>query len=144
MCLGAVAAVGPSPSLARAPDARAPFLLANVPSIGQVWWRCGEGVRRSYGLGVRIDRLGAETYTRYRAASRRSIRTLEPGQTVWFPTVPVAVRKLTLLAGNSARSIRATITVRFDTAPNGQPNCWDYFPPQMTMTLTTTPYSRGP
>jgi hypothetical protein len=60
---------------------------------------------------------------------------------VSFPVVPVAVRSLTLLQLTEARTIRAVITVRFDTASNGQPNCWDYFPPQVRMTITTTPHS---
>jgi hypothetical protein len=116
-----------------------PFVLATLPSIGTVTWRCdpAPGPGR-YGLGFIAFEQFATNGVAWRAATRHVTATVQPGETRRFPVSSAAVQVLDVSQPTEARTLRASLVVRL--RGGGTPvesHCFAYLPPTLTLRLTT-------
>jgi hypothetical protein len=114
-------------------------VLATLPSIGTVTWRCDAAGRVGrYGLGLSAFEAGATNHVAWRAAALSVAATVQPGERRRFPLTSVPVQLLELTQATEARTLHASLVVRFRGA--GTPvesHCFGYLPPALTLRLTT-------
>lgn len=108
------------------------FVLTALAGVGTVYWRvrCPD----EYSLGVRLFKLTATTELRFRAGRRVLRRTVQPGDSAWFPLLKNTRQLLSTGTGGEAESIYGKVAVLFNEA-GSLPNCFSYAPPRMSVTL---------
>ena len=115
---------------------RGPWLLTSLPSIGSISWRCagGQGLAPgAYALGFHAFASSATDEVMLSAGGRiRISRTVQPGEALAFPHLPIAVQRVTVVQGTEPRTLHATVTVNFQ-AQSGLSYCWPYLPPPVTV-----------
>lgn len=105
------------------------FVLATIPSVGTVTWRCNISSGR-YGIALRLARISATTGVTVTAPRFHAMRTLQPGQRVSLPLVRTGVERIVAAQGTEARTLRATVTATFE---RGRGYCFPYFPPRFSL-----------
>jgi hypothetical protein len=139
-CVAAAASL--SASVAPAGELAAgggPFVLATLPSIGTVTWRCEAGGRAGrYGLGFSALEGGATNGVAWHAGIARVTATVQPGASRRFPLTSAAVQLLEVSQPTEARTLRASLVVRFrGVGTPAESHCFGYLPPTLTLRLTT-------
>lgn len=120
-CLVGVAAAGP--------PSTAPNLLASLPSLGTVTWRCTAEAGR-YQLAFRPFRNGATTDVGLVVAGRTVERArVQPGKSQRLPVAGLSQR-LELDQFTGAGTLRATVDVTFLRRPVAS-HCYRYSPPRL-------------
>ena len=88
-----------------------PFLLAGLPSLGSVGWRCdASGL---YALSFHAFPDSADDYLRFRAGAVTRTAHVQPGASVRLPFVNAHRQRLTLVQGTEPRTLRAFVRVYF-------------------------------
>lgn len=105
----------------------------SLPSIGTVTWRCNAGHTR-YALGFRAFPVSATDHIRFSGGRTVRTATVQPGEGVRFPFAG-RVHRLEFVQQTGAGTLRASVTVRFDT-PKIAPYCYPYLPPGVSVTVS--------
>ena len=128
---------------AREVRTRGPFLLAALPSLGTVTWRCDPRgqprIRRglpALALGFRAFSSSADVQLRLRVGTRlvRSLR-VDPGESVALPFVRGPLQRLELVQFTEAGTLRAFVRVEF-VFPSVATYCYSYLPPRIDIQIT--------
>lgn len=61
-------------------------------------------------------------------------RTVQPGDSTWFPLLRNTRQRFSTVTGGEAESIYAEVAVRFNEA-HSLPNCFLYAPPRLSVAL---------
>ena len=126
----ALAVAGASPATPAASKGRGPFLLAGLPSLGTVSWRCDTKGR--YALGFHAFRLSADDGVRFRGGTVTKTATVRPGGTVRLPYMRARRQSLDVIQGIEPRTLRATVDVYF--LPHYD-FCESYFVPRVDLRI---------
>jgi hypothetical protein len=134
MCVQASAGAAAATAPTTAPQARGPFLLVTLPSLGTVTWTCDAAARRpSYGLGYRASPRFATTLIELRIAGRvLTTRRIHPGRGLRFAARSARRQELLFVQGTGAGTLRARVSVDFAPLPPVT-YCAPYAPPRLVV-----------
>jgi hypothetical protein len=140
LCVVLVALLAGTAADAHTTTVRGPWVLATLPALGTVTWRCDpKGQPRAapglgaLGLGFRVFAWSATTDVRLRDASGTVTRLrLDPGHSVRFPFLPSHVQTLDFVQQTDAGKLVAH--VRVDFVPHLLSTyCYPYLPPRVSV-----------
>jgi hypothetical protein len=136
IALALVAAPGLARAVQRPVSERGPWLLASLPEMGAVTWRCDPartGVR-AYALGFRGSAAAATELVALRVENRVVlVRTIEPCQSLRLPHVSAVVQRLTVVQTTEPGTLRGTVSVDFAPRPVSPSHCFPWLPPAVTV-----------
>lgn len=136
LCLIAVDA-GVSAQASPTNDARGPWTLTALPSIGTVTWRCQpnrSGAR--YGLGFNAFMNSATDRLALHANAKTVMtRLVQPGERILLPYSRLQQR-LVITQSTEPGTLRAVVDVDFRPRPISPSHCFSYLPPGLTVQLT--------
>jgi hypothetical protein len=129
LCVAAATLLLATSAAASKPGRSRSFVLATIPSVGTVTWRCDVPSGR-YGLAFRLAPISATTAVTLTAPHFHEVRTLQPEERVSLPLTRVGTERVVAVQGTEARTLHATVTATFD---RGRGYCFSYFPPRVSM-----------
>lgn len=126
---------------AAATEAKGPWLLTSLPSMGSISWRCDPARERAgrpaLALTLNTRTAAATQSFELRAGRRRVVRgTLQPGQVAVLPYLRSPVQKLTVVQSTEPGTLRAVVTVDFRPRAVSPSHCWEHLPPGLRITVT--------